>query len=320
MKQRILCLVCSVLLVLTVAGCTEGAVGSTPTTVTTATTATAETTTETDETTAIETTVAETEAATTTETATTTTTTTVSTTATTAATTTTKATTTTTTTTTKKSTTTTTTTATTTTKAQVKCYTARCPSFMSDVYFNEDGSLNFGLLVEDAVHSIDYEKYFTHEDTERMYRYYKIPEKVILQAMRKTYAVANSYFEKLKQQGSYNIFGPDDLSYADGFFTYGECTGGWGGGGTWSDVIGYHDDKNGTLTVYHDFFMDAEHAYYLKTTYTYTGQGELAVCKPDGEEFWDGYIRSDSSKQLASLRIVSVEKVTKLPAHSPLAE
>ncbi len=337
MKQRVLCLVIAFLLTLTVTGCTknttDAGITSTDTTGTDATTThttvsqtMVTTKTEATTTTAAPITTTTTATSTTTIAAPATTTTTTKATTTTAAPKTTTTTTKATTVTTAPKTTTSTTKATTTTvpttptmKPLMKYYTAACLWLSSDVYFNDDGSLSYNLLVEEAIHSLDLKQYFTHEDTEVMYCYYKIPENVVLQAMCKKFAVTNSYFEKLKQQGSYEVLGPDKLSYADGFFMYEECTGGWGGM-TGSEVVGYHNDKNGTLTVYHDFSLNMTHECYLKTTYTYTGEGELVVCKPDGEMYWDGYIRSENSKQLESLRIVSIEKLDTLPTYFPLAE
>ena len=142
----------------------------------------------------------------------------------------------------------------------------------------------------------------------------KIPEAVVLEALRKRFVISDSLFATLKQQGKYDFyFGNQE--YENGYFVFRDPAA--GGPGSFShDAVAFKDDGKGTFTVYFDYLLggpdveanEREHVYYYAVEYTYVGASNLSL---DKDEYGYGKI-SGWKAVVESLRVKSIKKVADL--------
>ena len=189
----------------------------------------------------------------------------------------------------------------------------------SEYTLADDGSLDVNMLAVEGVYGCDVSNYLVSGSEFEMN--YAIPEADVLAAMRKTFVVSDELFAKIKAKGSYQMFGPDKLTYENGQFLLTEYDG-WGGGTVYSNhAAAYADDGKGTLTVYHSLAeMDWDtneynHNYYYAVTYTYSGTDPLAVYGAN-DKYENGFIRCENKSVLDSLRVKAIKKVASVDGYT----
>lgn len=141
--------------------------------------------------------------------------------------------------------------------------------------------------------------------------YYTIPEAIVLQEMRKTFAISDADFEQIKQIGHFweaTHMRIEAISYQDGYFVAESRSPGYGGCGIYKiSTIGY-TYQDGVLKIcLEQLNRDYEETsfwleFYFEIEYVYTGDGSLTI--------EDEKIVSTDKSLIDSLRIRSIKTVT----------
>lgn len=168
-------------------------------------------------------------------------------------------------------------------------------------FFTGAETLPFNLLVDYAIDHCGYEKYLSFEDEYGTVFQYTIPENVILKAMRTTFAVSDALFERVKEQGAYALDGPCSATYKDGYFVY-EDVQGWGGPGTYSELISLTDKKNGTLVGSFNLYYVDNYVCKYTVEYAYQGTTNYTLDKNSAT------IQSTDKAFIESIRVKSVQE------------
>ncbi|MBQ2675993.1 MAG: hypothetical protein IJF54_01140 [Clostridia bacterium] len=181
------------------------------------------------------------------------------------------------------------------------------------VEINADGTPDFDYMMQEAYYSIGFDnlqKYLNEEDW-----MYEIPEADFYKALKSVFVIDDAMFAKLKAKAKYHFFWCDH-TYSNGYFYIPYMAAGDVADYT-HDLIGYKDDKKGTLTVYYDYLKggadfeaaDRVHQFYYAMEFTYSGASNFAISKVDDE----GYVYYELTgwtPVVKSLRIKSIKKVT----------
>jgi len=170
-------------------------------------------------------------------------------------------------------------------------------------------------MMQEGYYAIDFDtlnKYLNDSDDDWMF---EIPEAVFYNALKTKFVINDSLFAKLKAQGKYEFFWCNH-SYSNGTFFIPYMAAGDVAEYT-HQVLGYKDNKNGSFTVYYDYFEggpDVEpservHKFYYAMEYTYSGASNLSIEKVV-ENDYEYHKISGWKPVVDSLRIKSIKKVT----------
>ncbi|MBE6770479.1 MAG: hypothetical protein E7548_07005 [Ruminococcaceae bacterium] len=189
------------------------------------------------------------------------------------------------------------------------------PSGHCAAEINSDGTPDFDYMMQEGYYAIDFDtlnKYLNDSDDDWMF---EIPEAVFYNALKTKFVINDSLFAKLKAQGKYEFFWCNH-SYSNGTFFIPYMAAGDVAEYT-HQVLGYKDNKNGSFTVYYDYFEggpDVEpservHKFYYAMEYTYSGASNLSIEKVV-ENDYEYHKISGWKPVVDSLRIKSIKKVT----------
>ena len=187
------------------------------------------------------------------------------------------------------------------------------PSGHDGAEISGDGTPDFDFMMQEGYFALGFDSLqkYLNEDT----WFYEIPESVFYAALKTKFVVDDNIFAKLKAQGEYEFFWTKH-SYSNGVFyiAYTAC----GDVPEYThNLIGYTDNKNGTITVYYDYFeggpdveeSERKHQYYYAVEYTYSGASNLAIIKKT-ENDYEYYVIEGWTPVVNSMRIKSIKKVT----------
>lgn len=189
------------------------------------------------------------------------------------------------------------------------------PSGHCGAEINSDGTPDFDYMMQEGYYAIDFDtlnKYLNDSGDDWMF---EIPEAVFYNALKTKFVINDSLFAKLKAQGKYEFFWCNH-SYSNGTFFIPYMAAGDVSEYT-HQVLGYKDNKNGSFTVYYDYFEggpDVEpservHKFYYALEYTYSGASNLCIEKVV-ENDYEYHKISGWKPVVDSLRIKSIKKVT----------
>lgn len=189
------------------------------------------------------------------------------------------------------------------------------PSGHCGVEITSDGTPDFDYMMQEGYYAIGFdnlEKYLNDSEEPWMF---EIPEAVFYNALKTKFVITDSLFAKLKAQGDYEFFWCKH-TYSNGIFYIPYMAAGDVSEYT-HKVLGYRDNKNGTLTVYYDYLKggpdyeekDRVHQYYYALEYTYSGASNLSIEKVV-ENDYEYHTVNGWKPVVDSLRIKSIKKVT----------
>lgn len=189
------------------------------------------------------------------------------------------------------------------------------PSGHCGAEINSDGTPDFDYMMQQGYYAIGFDtlnKYLNDSGDTWMF---EIPEAVFYNALKTKFVINDSLFAKLKAQGDYEFFWCKH-TYSNGIFYIPYMAAGDVSEYT-HKVLGYKDNKNGTLTVYYDYLKggpdyeekDRVHQYYYALEYTYSGASNLSIEKVV-ENDYEYHTVNGWKPVVDSLRIKSIKKVT----------
>ena len=182
------------------------------------------------------------------------------------------------------------------------------PTLRGDAEINDDGSVDYDIMLSSSWYSVS-NGYEVDEWN------YKIPEDVILKAIKNKFSITDAQFEALKAQGEYDFFLGDHI-YKNGYFEISWPAAG-GPGNFTHNLVGYKDDNAGNFTIYIDYIKggadvpenELEHLYYYAVEYTYSGYSNLSIVTNE----YDGKEISGYTPVIDSLRVKAIKKLSALP-------
>jgi len=142
--------------------------------------------------------------------------------------------------------------------------------------------LPIDLLVTYGIQNCGYEDYFTSVNEYGNVFHYTIPEEVVLNPIRNTFAVSDTWIAAIKEQGTYSLNGPCSATYENGYFVY-EDVDGWGGPGTWSELVSLTDNKDGTMVASFNMYDADEYCCKYTVLYTYEGTADYTLNEKTAE-------------------------------------
>ena len=191
----------------------------------------------------------------------------------------------------------------------VNCVTAN-PTLDGDARLNDDGSVNYDVMLDTIWFDVMVGEYFTDE------HHAKIPESVVYETLKKKFVITDTQFAALKAQGSYDFL-LGGHTYDNGYFYFVDPAA--GGPGLYSHtIVGYGDDKSGNFTLYINYTdggadveeSERKHLYYYAVEYSYSGYSNLSVIT--GEYSVKKIL--GFAPVVDSMRVKAIKKLSTLPS------
>ena len=183
---------------------------------------------------------------------------------------------------------------------------------------SQDGKIDIGFMVMTVHWDVRDEKYFV-ETNEGEGGYYKIPEAVYIDALRKVFDFPDNRIPELKAETPYYH---GLVTYKDGYF-YDELSSTGGDIGDFEHEFVAYTAEAGILTLYFDygsFDYDwdlgkfyTEHLSYYKMVYTYSGVWD-AQNKVSNSYYTE--VQSYDKSLADSMRLTAVYEVASIPANA----